>query len=127
MKPKYKGSLLFFQYLGKLFYAFSAIDKSVNDSEILSLKEKIKQQWLYEHDDDLFEILRAFNDMYAQRMDAQSCFEEFVAFKRDHSYLFTDNVKYLILNTVTAIANSFAGLNKSELILLAKLEIEFKT
>ncbi len=35
--------------------------------EILSLKEKIKHQWLYEHDDDLFEILRAFNDMHAQK------------------------------------------------------------
>lgn len=40
--------------------------------------------------------------------------------------LFTENRKRLILKTANAIASSFSNRNKSELIILAKLDIELK-
>jgi hypothetical protein len=49
-----------------------------------------------------------------------------VYFKRAHNSLFSHNVNKLILKTAREIASSFSGINKSELIMLAKLDIELK-
>ena len=55
-----------------------------------------------------------------------TCFKEFLEYKNEHTYFFTDTIKQLILKTANAIAAAFAGKNKSELIMLAKLDMELK-
>ena len=56
----------------------------------------------------------------------KACYNAFTNYKKEQPHLFTANIKKLILKTAHAIAASFSGLNKSELIILAKLDIELK-
>lgn len=59
-------------------------------------------------------------------LDAKSCYNDFINYKNEQKHLFTSKVKKLIIKTARAIAASFSGINKSELILLAKLDLELK-
>jgi len=126
--------IAFFQNLGKLFYAIANVDKSVKDEEINKLIDVVKSELgplsiitnnLKERASDsiinTFKWLRD-DDEY----DAETCYTSFITFKKEHEDLFSDEIKSLILKTAGAIAASFSGLNKSELIMLAKLNIEFK-
>jgi len=58
--------------------------------------------------------------------NAKTCYNSFLTFKKEHESLFTDQINTLILKTARAIAASFSKVNKSELMLLAKLNIELK-
>ena len=134
MKTKKKLTLKFYQSLGKLFYAVAAADRKVRDEEFNKLKELITKHWL---DADIIEdayntdaayqiefIFDWLND--EENLDAKTCYNAFVNYKNEQPHLFTDNLKKLIIKTAHAIAASFSGLNKSELIILAKLNIELK-
>ena len=70
---------------------------------------------------DIFDWLHQ-KEMY----DAKTWFNDFLTYKDEHEAQFTDPIKDQILKTAHAIAASFAGNNKSELILLAKLNLNFK-
>ncbi|ULC57891.1 hypothetical protein MBM09_08145 [Flaviramulus sp. BrNp1-15] len=134
MKTKKKLTLKFYQNLGKLFYAIAAADKIVREAEFNKLKTLVKKQWLDvdiiedEYDTDAaYQIEIVFdwlND--EENLDAKSCYDDFVNYKNEQSHLFTDNIKKLILKTAGLIADSFSGINKSELIMLAKLDLELK-
>ncbi|CAH8282364.1 hypothetical protein EV196_105252 [Mariniflexile fucanivorans] len=125
--------LEFYQNIGKLFYAIAAADKKVHPTELSKLKGLVKEKWL---DVDLTEndeskdaakhIEIVFDRLKNKALDAETCFEDFLTFKKNHPSLFTADVKMLIMKTANGIATSFSGLNKSELIMLAKLDIELK-
>lgn len=134
MKAKKKMTLKFYQNLGRLFYAIAAADNEVRDAEFNKLKAVVKKQWL-----DVDELEDNYNTDAAyqieiifdwlneeENLDAKACYSAFVNYKNEQSHLFTDPVKKLILKTAYAIAASFSGLNKSELIILAKLDLELK-
>ncbi|MCB0462181.1 MAG: hypothetical protein R2816_07285 [Flavobacteriaceae bacterium] len=127
-------ALKFYQNLGKLFYAIAFIDNSVRAEELDKLKEMVKKEWLTTnliHDDlklnaehsiiNTFRWLDDDNDY-----DAETCYTSFLAFKRKNESLFTNDINKLIIKTARAIAASFSKVNKSELMLLAKLDIELK-
>jgi hypothetical protein len=127
-------SVAFYQNLGKLFYAIAAIDKHVHEIEFEKLNELIKEEWLSidEFEDDyktdashqieiVFDWLRN-----REKVNPNKLFDNFIEYKKKHESQFTDNYKKLIIKTANAIANSFSGKNKSELIMLAKLEINLK-
>lgn len=125
--------LEFYQNIGKLFYAIAATDKKVHPREFSKLKELVKEKWLdvdlTENDDSIdaaqhIEIV--FDRLNNQALDTETCFEDFLTYKKNHPSLFTADVKMLIMKTANGIATSFSGLNKSELIMLAKLDIELK-
>lgn len=127
-------TLLFYKNLGKLFYAIAAADNEVRDVELDKLKELVKKYWL-EADivngiyisDAAYQIEIIFDWLNKEKkIDAKTCYHDFVRYKKAQSHLFTETVKKLILKTAHAIAASFSGLNKSELIMLAKLDLEFK-
>ena len=134
MKTKKKMTLKFYQNLGKLFYAVAIADKQVHKFEIDELKSIVKKQWLDidsiidDYDTDgAYQIEIVFDWLNKEtHLDAKSCFNDFVTYKNEQPHLFTDEVKKLILKTANAIAASFSGLNKSELIMLAKLDLELK-
>lgn len=127
-------TLKFYQNLGKLFYAIAASDNEVRKVEFDKLKELVKKQWLGLDSiedgfgsDAAYQIEIVFDLLNIQeRLNAKSCFEDFVSYKNEQKHLFTDNVKQLILKTAGAIANAFSGINKSELIMLANLDRELK-
>jgi hypothetical protein len=134
MRTKQKMPLKFYQNLGKLFYAIAASDKKVRQSEFNKLKDIVKTQWLDldstrdDYDEDAaYQIEIIFDWLNSQEnLDAQTCYNEFINYKNEQRHLFSDNIITLIIKTGHAIAASFSGLNKSELIMLAKLSLELK-
>lgn len=130
MKSTIEVQNLFYRNLGKLFYAIAAADKTVHEEEINTLKQIVNTEWLIldgvkdkSEVDAMREIKNTFNQLMKQTQEADDCMADFKSFKKSHEYLFTDNVKQLIWKTANAIASSFSGKNKSELILLTELGI----
>jgi len=127
-------ALQFYQNLGKLFYAIVAADNSVRVEEMEAVKELVKEYWQQtelgnSNSKTEFEniILDTFNWLCKDNeYSAEACFDSFISFKQKHESIFTKGIKSLILNTTAKISASFSGQNKSELILLAKLNIEFQ-
>ena len=124
----------FYQNLGKLFYAIAAIDNNVRVEELNKLKEIVKKEWLTTNliEDNLKEnaeqsIINTFKWLHDNNeYNAEMCYCSFVAFKKNHESLFTSEMNVLILKTARVIAATFSKVNKSELMLLAKLDIELK-
>ena len=127
-------TLKFYQNLGRLFYAIAAADRQVQDVEFDKLKELVKKQWLEVdiiedtyNTDAAYQIEFIFDWLNEEEnLDATACYSTFINYKNEQPHLFTVNIKKLILKTAHAIASSFSGLNKSELIMLAKLDLELK-
>jgi len=134
MTTKKKMTLKFYQNLGMLFYAIAAVDRQVRGEEFDKLKELVKKQWL---DVDIIEDAYNTDAAYQieiifdwlnekENLNAKACYNAFVNYKKEQPHLFTVDIKKLILRTAHAIAASFSGLNKSELIMLAQLDLELK-
>ena len=126
-------NITFYQNVAKLFYAIAASDKIVRVEEFNTLKGLIKREWLSvdatEDDyktDAAYQIEIVFDWLATKEFKANSCYNEFIAYKNEHNYFFTPELNALILKTAGAIASAFSGQNKSELIMLAKLSIELK-
>jgi hypothetical protein len=129
-----KNNLDFYQAIGKLFYAVAATDKQVVPEEINAFKKLLKTRWLkadefknqnnFEGIKQIYFTFEAFNKL--DNPDPGKCFEDFLNFKKSHEDLFKKNLKQLISRTAHAIANSYARKNKSELIILAQLDLELK-
>ncbi|XMO87438.1 hypothetical protein AAFN75_03965 [Algibacter sp. AS12] len=127
-------TLQFYQNLGKLFYAIAAIDGKVSAKEFEKLKLLVKKQWLeVDAIEDAFGTDAAYQIEFvfdwlneARSLNTKTCFDDFINYKKSQSHLFTKEIKSLILKTASAIAYAFSGINKSELTLLAKLDIELK-
>jgi hypothetical protein len=134
MMVKKELSLKFYQNLGKLFYAIAASDGNVRKVEFDKLKSIIKEHWLTIDDlkdplgtDAAYQIEVVFDWLNNDEdLIAKACYDDFVTYKRKHSHLFTEDVKSLIIKTAASIAYAFSGVNKSELMMLAKLDIELK-
>ena len=120
----------FYQNLGKLFYAIAATDNNVDEMEYETLKKLVQSKALhfsFDNANAIQEIVLTFNDLQAKSYNADTSFEEFISFKRQNEVLFTDANKLTIMKAANRIASSFSYKNKSELIMIAKLDIEFKT
>ncbi len=123
----------FYQNVAKLFYAIAAVDKVIKEEEFHALKKLVKKEWLavdesedkYETD-AAYQIEFIFEWLQFKELDAYVCFNEFIEYKNEHPYFFTDQLNNLIMKTADIIAASFAARNKSELIMLAKLSIQLK-
>ncbi|WP_405415329.1 hypothetical protein [Maribacter sp. Asnod1-A12] len=119
-----------YESLGKLFYAVAKSDGTVHDNEWDKVKEYVKEDWLYVDDftdrygtDAANQIEIVFNILAETEKESKECFGEFVDFYKEHPHAFSDEIKALTRKTAKAIANSFAGNNKSELVLLAKIKL----
>ena len=134
MENKKEVNHKFYQNLGKLFYAMAAIDNNVRAEELDKLKDVVKKEWLTTNfiDDDFKEnveqsIINTFKWLHDDNeYNAEICYNSFLTFKKDHEPLFTEGMNTLILKTARAIAAAFSKVNKSELMLLAKLDMELK-
>ena len=134
MKPSQNTIISFYESLGKLFYAIAAADNVVEEVEFNVLKETVKNKWTKIdpvdddfHSDAAYQIETVFDWLNNEGFsNSETCYNEFLEFKKEHPSLFTKNIKSLILKTATKIAASVADLNKSELMLVARLSIEFK-
>ena len=133
MEASKKLHLAFYQHVGKIFYAIASADNTINEAEYNTLKSIVKSDWLLldscidKADNNTSPIIDVFNWLdKEQDYDSEICYMSFIDFKTKNEVLFTDEIKQLIIKTAGAIAASFSGINKSELIMLAKLNIELK-
>lgn len=133
MRPSEKIGNELYQNLGKLFYAIAMADKKVVPEEVEKLKEDVRKYWLSvdEIEDDFgtdaaYQIEIVFDWLQQEEKESGVYFEEFVDFLKEHPSKFNDQIKQLIWRTADDIAFSFAGKNKSELILLANLKTLLK-
>lgn len=135
MKRSYSNSVgkLFYQKVGRLFFAVAMADGFVHTKEIIKLKTLIREKWLPLDDiedeygtDAAFQIEIVFDWLLENEKRSDECFEDFAEFYKQNETVFTKKIKVLIYATADSVANSFAGKNKSELICLAKLQLLFK-
>jgi len=131
MKSNIKTTETFYHNLGKLFYAVAFADKTVRKEEVDTLQEYVKEYWLdYDHLMDVFDsdaaylIQIVFDGAQAFEESSNDMYDAFVSYKNEQPQLFTKKVNRLIVETSRAIAYSYAGINKSELIMISQLEIE---
>jgi uncharacterized protein (DUF927 family) len=124
---------LFYKKVGELFYAIAAIDNRVRKEEYLSFKNSLNSYGnlfeAIETDKSLapVDILEsAFKQAYQKEKDPETCFEDFVKYKRNNPELFTVARNKVVWDTANLIANSFSKVNKSEIILLQKLKMIFQ-
>ncbi|WP_298541359.1 hypothetical protein [uncultured Aquimarina sp.] len=125
--------ITFYQSLGKLFYAIAAADKVVRKSEYASLRGLVKSEWLAVDDledefgaDAAFQIEIVFDWLDYSALEAEASFNEFASFYKENKSLFTDRIKQLICSTSSSIASAFSGKNKSELMMLGRLQLIFE-
>lgn len=129
--PKTMNGL--YQNLGRLFYAVAISDGSVHIREWNKVKEIVKEDWLYVDDftdrygtDAANQIEIVFDWLLEYEKTSAECFDEFKEFYQEHPHAFSEEIIALTKKTANAIANAFSGKNKSELVLLAKLQLLLK-
>lgn len=125
-------NIKFYQNIAKIFYAVAKSDGSITTEEIKALKRVVKENWLEVDEtfdvfgtDTAYQIETVFDWLHSKEASAEDCYSDFIEYFHYHPYLFTSEIKRLIMETSSKIASSFAGKNKSELILLARLSLEF--
>ena len=128
MKPSRQTMIHFYQQLGKLFFSFASVDKTVREEEIAQLKKIVKKEWLplenslNEFGDDAgYQIEIVFDWLVENDWNIGKIIPDFEIFKKEHPHLFTSQVNDLILKTAKAITNSFSGKSKSESVLINQL------
>lgn len=134
MKHSQNTIISFYENLGKLFYAIAAADNVVEPIEFDVLKKTVKNKWTKVdpvdddfHSDAAYQIETVFDWLNSEGFsDSETCYKEFIDFKNEHPSLFTTNIKNLIIQTSAKIAASAADINKSELMLVAKLSLALK-
>ncbi|MFY7670239.1 hypothetical protein ACOSP6_04060 [Tenacibaculum sp. MEBiC06402] len=126
-------NVTFYQNIAKIFYAIAKADNIVAPEEVKTLKKVVKENWLQVDEtfdifgtDTVYQIEIVFDWLYSKNATSADCYEDFIEYYQNHSYFFTPEIKALILDTSGKIASSFSQKNKSELILLGKLSVEFK-
>ncbi|KGL62495.1 hypothetical protein [Polaribacter sp. Hel1_85] len=134
MKPSQNTIISFYENLGKLFYAIAAADNVVEEVEFDVLKKIVKNKWTKVdpvdddfHSDAAYQIETVFDWLNNEGFsNSETCYNEFLDFKKEHPSLFTKDINSLIIKTAGKIAASVSNINKSELMLVAKLSIELK-
>lgn len=128
-----KFNITFYQHIAKIFYAIAKADAIVKPEEIKMLKKVITENWLAVDEtfdtfgtDTAYQIEIVFDWLYNKNATSANCYSDFIEYYQNHSYFFTHAIKSLILKTAGKISDSFAKKNKSELIMLAHLNIAFK-
>ncbi|MBM1106574.1 hypothetical protein JQC67_10530 [Aurantibacter crassamenti] len=122
-----------YQKVGNLFFAIAMADDTVHSKEIDKLKSLVREKWLPLDDiedaygsDAAYQIEIVFDWLLANEKTSGECFKNFTEFYNEHKAIFSEKIKKLIRETANAIAYSFSGKNKSELILLGTLQLLFQ-
>lgn len=123
----------FYFKIGELFYAITAADGTTRKEEVQSLRNILKQdqsELKFMNNDSAEEsttlIIKGFKNAEAEALDASYYFTGFSNFKKTHPEFFGKEKNQAIWNIAVQLANSFAGGNKSELIMLNKLKLLFQ-
>lgn len=122
----------FYQHLGRLFYAIAAADRVIRREEVEVIKTVVEKYWKkIDNSKDIYgtqtasQIEIVFDWLDANKPDAEEAFDTFADFYKGHKNIFTESVKNDLMATSNEIASAFRDKNKSELVMLAKLQTLF--
>lgn len=115
----------FFVAITNLFYAFSMIDKKMVIEEKKEIIWAVKEDWAtneygFNSEELIYETMR---ELIKEKIPAEKAFDFFKQYMQSKKELFTDEVNVSLIETCHKIANAQNGVNKSELILLSKLQL----
>ncbi|MFT5892768.1 MAG: hypothetical protein ACI9Y7_002881 [Dokdonia sp.] len=131
MRLSLKNNSIFYQHLGKLFYAIAISDMTIQDKEFEALQRCIQDYWTGYNDlnqifkEDPSHIIEAvFEGVEAFELDGCQMYEDFVSYKKEHPLIFTKALNTLLMATAKTIAHAFGGIDASEQKILIALEKE---
>lgn len=119
-----------YQEIGKLLFAVAFADKKIHANEVKQLQETYRKAWLHkDHTEDEYgeeatrqiEIVFDFLLEEHEEINSFDILDEFAEFKAAHPRFFTKALNNKIMDSAMAIADSYAGVNKSELVTIAKI------
>lgn len=115
----------FYIALANLFYSFSMVDKTMSIIEKKEIVWIIKEQWATnEYGFDSEELIyKTMRTLIKENLSDKNAFNSFKMFFLKNKQFFTKEVKLDIIDACDKICNANNNKNKSELILLAKLQI----
>lgn len=118
----------FYIAISNLFYAVSMIDKNMSIDEKKEIIWAVKEEWAtneygFNSEELIYETLRA---IIKEKLPAEQAFHNFKNFYNTNHLIFTTELQNSLLETCLKISNAYRGKNKSELILLAQLQMLFK-
>jgi len=118
--------------LGHLFYSIAACDGHVAPPETGKLKALVKKEWMplepqrdSAGSDLAYYIEIGFDHANDSNMKPDAAFERFKAVHAEHPDVFDASTKNMVVRTAKAIAHAFAGKNKAEQRMIARLEEMF--
>lgn len=119
-----------YQQIGKLFFAVAFADKKIHANEVKQLQDTYRKAWLHqdhtsdEYGEEATHQIEIVFDFLLEEHDEINSFEileEFDEFKSAHPSFFTKALNKRIMDSAMAIANSYAGVNKSEMVTISKI------
>ncbi|MGI9545718.1 MAG: hypothetical protein ACR2MM_00665 [Flavobacteriaceae bacterium] len=123
-----------FCQVGRLFYAIAICDGKLHPSEMLNLKDGLNAYNQYLRNTyhttiytASFYIEDVLSTIVDEGLDSWAYFGKFKDYFEQHRDEFTDEQKDLILSKVKEIGSSYAKQNKSELVLIARTNLLFKS
>ncbi len=119
--------------LGYLFYSIAASDGKVRPAETEKLKALVKNRWMpLESSKDEFGtdaghyVDIGFDFANNDGMAPAAAFERFAEHVRAHPESYDPGLRRMVRESAEAIANAFAGHNKTEVGRLAQLDTLFR-
>ena len=115
--------------LSYLFYAVAHADRHVDTSERLKIHQVVNENWqLLAAKGDPFGVKamemidRMVTELTEDDYDTEKAFERFKKVFEEHPEFFTPEIKEFVLEVCIRTANTFNQLNKSELVILSRIE-----
>lgn len=118
-----------YESMGYLLYAVATADRSLHPTEVAEVKKIVTEEWLdWEDSTDPFgsdaahAIFIVFDYLCTTEIPGEDAFRQFADFVATHPPVLSRPLTEKILRSARKVAHARAGLNKSELTLLARLE-----
>lgn len=119
----------FYKHLGILCYAVASADKKITKAETKRFAEVIEQQWKELEDstdefgtDAVYAAESVFDWQIESFVTAEEAYNTFCEYATENRNMFTPAMKIKLMQTAEAIATAFAGKNKSEAVMLSRLQ-----
>lgn len=120
---------MYYKALGNLLYAVAKADGQVNNKEKLKVKSIVAEQLLQLEDslddygsDAAFATEFQFEECELNELSSKDAFANFEEYFKTHKNVLKPHLIKFFYNLAKHVAQSSASINKSESILLAKIE-----
>ena len=117
----------FYESVANLFYAVSMADKKMTIEEKKSIVKRVQKNWSTSEDKSDSELIyERLRHLIGEKASSEEAYDNFKNYYLEHQKEFSKEVIHNLLVASHEITGTYAGKNKSELIILAKLYKLFK-